>query len=271
MWLHGLVAVVAWAGVALAGSASAADTDRPLRLHYNVYSGGLNAMSGSLAVDLKPDRYAIELAAETKGTIGLIFPWRSVMRTQGRADSSALKPRAHEFTSVARGEPSGIALDYDEAGRFAGRRTTGPEPEEGLEPVSLPLAEGAVDILTATLDLMRHLRSGRSCNQTIPVFDGRRRYDFISAGQGAEMVQRSSYSSFAGQAVKCSIAIRPTGGAWKKRQRRWVDPAKAGDPQPLFASVWFAAPAATVSLPAPVKIQVATPFGEFTAYLSHLE
>ena len=98
--------------------------------------------------------------------------------------------------------------------------------------------------------------------EAVSVFDGRRRYDFVMEPGGAETLSPSDYSPFAGAATICNARmIRIKGfqeyphepdrwGDYKRQARVWV--------APVFEGV----------LPAPVRIEIDTPFGAIRAHLA---
>ena len=249
--------------------AQSAERDR-LLLKYEIYGSGVHALSSSMDVDLRPDRYAVELTATTRGAIGFLFPWSSIVRSDGAAATQNLRPRLHEMTSTWRGEQRSVFLEYDGAGGFTARRAVPAAKDDDREVVEDSVAADTVDVLTAVLELMRRIGAGQGCNQTVPVFDGRRRYNLLSNEQGWELIKGSSYSAYAGQALACSLRVQPVAGFWKKRQRRWVAGDKDAEGQSSLATLWFA-PVGQSSVPVPVRLKVNSPFGDFVGHLVRFE
>ena len=267
--IAGLVFAAALLVSAQQGHARTAAGDR-LSLRYEVYGSGIHALSASMRLDVRPDRYAAEIAASTRGTIGFLFPWSSLVRSDGAAVRQTLKPRLHELTSTWRGEPRSVFLEYDGTGGFLARRAVPPANGDEREPVGDDVAANTVDSLTAILEIMRRIASGESCNQTVAVFDGRRRFDLVSTEQGLESIPRSSYSAYSGTAMACAIRIQPVAGFWKKRQRRFVAGESGSEGQTSFGTLWFAQ-LPDSALPVPVRLKVNSPFGDFIGHLAAYE
>jgi hypothetical protein len=268
MMSHRLRVLALAAMVSTALPAQSAEPDRVL-LRYELYGSGIHALTSSMDLELRPDRYAVELTANTRGTIGFLFPWTSIVRSDGAAAAQSLRPRLHEMTSNWRGEQRSVFLEYDGAGGFAARRVVPQAKDEDREPVADVLAAGTVDLLTAVVEIMRRIGAGQSCNQTVSVFDGRRRYNLLSNDRGWEQIKGSSYSAYSGQALACALRVQPVAGFWRKRQRRWAG-AEGSEGQTSVATLWFA-PVGQSPVPVPVRLKIDSPFGDFVGHLAAFE
>lgn len=266
-----LLLLVMTAAIGVLGSSPAKSNERErLLLKYEIFGSGVHALTSSMNLDLRPDRYAVELTANTRGTIGFLFPWTTVVRSDGTSAAQGLNPRLHEMTSTWRGEQRSVFLEYDGRGGFTARRVVPLASDDDREPVTDAVAADTVDVLTAVLEIMRRIGAGQGCNQTVAVFDGRRRYNLLSSEQGWELIKGSSYSAYSGQALTCSLRVQPVAGFWKKRQRRWATGDSGSEGQSSLATLWFA-PVGQSTAPVPVRMKISSPFGDFTGHLTGFE
>ena len=232
-----------------------------LALDYDVFVGGLHAVKLEAGLSLEPDAYSVDITFETTGWIGRILPWSMRSRAEGRLDTVRARPKKVKSVSKWNGKARSIALDYRDDGRIIARFDPPPETDE-REPVPDALRRDTVDLPSALLTVLRAIARGGECSQAVPVFDGRRRYDFLMEPAGAETLAASSYSPFAGTATICNARIIRIKGFqnYPHQQDRWDDYKRE-------ARVWIA-PVFEGVLPAPVRIEIDTPFGSIRAHLA---
>jgi hypothetical protein len=154
-------------------------------------------------------------------------------------------------------------LGFAEDGRYDLQQTPPPEPDPDIEgelPESLP--DGTVDPLSLSIAASRALEQTGRCDQTVPVFDGRRRYDLTLKHIDAATLPPSEYSVYHGPAVRCSFSMKRISGfrkSWKTR--RQVD-ADASAP-----TIWVAPIRADLP-PVPVRYDGAIALGNIVIHLT---
>src|SRR5690606_11794860 len=82
-------------------------------------------------------------------------------------------------------------------------------------PVPPELRAGALDPLSAVMALSQAVGAGHGCDMTVPVFDGRRRYDMVVADLGQRQLSASGVAGYHGPAQLCSARRVPVAGAGK--------------------------------------------------------
>jgi hypothetical protein len=127
------------------------------------------------------------------------------------------------------------------------------------------LMPGTTDPLSAVLSVAGAIAVGRGCSETVPVFDGRRRYDLIFRAMGSRDLPPNAYSVFSGPAVQCQVTSRVLAGNWRKSGGLASDDEKKKPATLLLAPVVEGMP------PVPVRLEGESRFGEVIMHLTSAE
>lgn len=234
-------------------------------LNFEVYGGGLHVVSFGTQVVLTPRTYEIAAQFQTEGLADGLF--------NGRGSSSAsglLTPGGPRLLNYFQeydgrfGERS-IAMALGEDGSY---RVTAMPPDgihkEGFSP---SVVRGSIDPLTASIFTAVNA-TANPCDQTIPVFDGRRIFHLEFAELETTSLSPEGAGSYQGDAWKCSVLYKPIAGY----TRKWLV-QQAKDPLKPF-TVWMArfdevmGPNGTQPLVLPVRMLFETPVVNATAHLT---
>ncbi|QCG96312.1 DUF3108 domain-containing protein [Azospirillum sp. TSA2s] len=245
--------------------ATAMASAQPVKATYRVFVGGVTALDVEAMLDVTGDRYRVEVSAVTGGTIGRLFSWRTDSLTDGYVRGDDLRPASHRQTSQLRGEPRNVTLTYGPQGDVAVSVSPPPEKDD-REPVPPALQRGTLDPLSAVLDLLFAVGARESCDRSLPVFDGRRRYDMLFSEVGRRIVDPSRYSVFAGVAQQCRVTYKPVAGyARSSPAGRFWQRNDPGDRPPV--DLWLA-PVAAGYPPLPVRLETDSDFGSVVVHLT---
>ena len=247
------------------GPARAAETlsPRTLDLTYDVYLGGLHIFTFDVDMALQPDRYRVTAQGATQGMVGWLYEWQTKLAAEGLDRNGRIEPQRYDVESNWQGNLRTSQLGFAEGGRYDLQQTPPPEPDpdiEGALPESLP--DGTVDPLSLAIAASRALEQTGRCDQTVPVFDGRRRYDLTLTHIDAATLPPSEYSVYHGPAVRCSFSMKRISGfrkSWKTK--RQVD-ADASAP-----TIWIA-PIREDLPPVPVRYDGAIALGNIVIHLT---
>lgn len=221
----------AWVGLAMTGlvglssAAVAAETSpaRMVDLTYDVYLGGLHIFTFDVDMTLQADRYRVAAEGGTQGMIGWLYEWQTKLAAEGLDRNGRIEPQRYDVDSNWQGNQRTVQLGFAEGGRYDLRQTPPPEPDpdiEGALPDSLP--QGIVDPLSLALAASRALAESGRCDQTVPVFDGRRRYDLTLKHIDEATLPPSEYSVYEGPAVRCSFSMKRISGfrkSWSSKRQ----------------------------------------------------
>ncbi|WP_455183425.1 DUF3108 domain-containing protein [Azospirillum palustre] len=237
----------------------------PVKATYRVFVGGVTALDVTATLDVAGDRYRIAVSAVTGGTIGRLFSWRTDSESDGHVHGDDLRPDSHRQTSLLRGEPRNVTLTYGPQGDVS-TSVTPPADKDDREPVPPDLQRGTLDPLTAVLDLLFAVGASEGCDRSLPVFDGRRRYDMVFSEVGRRIVDPSRYSIFSGVAQQCRVSYKPVAGyARSSSSGRFWQRNNPADRPPV--NLWLA-PVAAGSPPLPVRLETDSDFGSVVVHLT---
>lgn len=245
--------------------AAAKASAEPVKATYRVFVGGITALDVEAMLEVTGDRYRIEVSAVTGGAIGRLFSWRTDSLTNGYVRGDDLRPASHRQTSQLRGEPRNVTLTYGPQGDVDASVTPPPEKDD-REPVPPALQRGTLDPLSAVLDLLFAVGASQGCDRSLPVFDGRRRYDMVFSEVGRRIVDPSRYSVFAGVAQQCRVTYKPVAGYGRSSPagRFWQRSSPADRPP---VDLWLA-PVAAGYPPLPVRLETDSDFGSVVVHLT---
>lgn len=183
---------------------------------YRVDLAGFNLGDFRLTTVFRGDDY--EMRGEGRFTVlqGLIFEWHGTTASAGRVTSTGP-------------EPAMYALSYTDGGKkteqlrmtFGSRAVTqvsifpNSRPSPRTIPVTKEQLEGVLDPMSGAF-LSAHSENPNGdlkvCNQTLPVFDGKQRFDLVLRPKRTVSVQKATPTGYAGPAVICGVKFIPIAG-----------------------------------------------------------
>jgi hypothetical protein len=238
-------------------------TARSLDLTYDVYLGGLHIFTFDVDMTLQPDRYRVAAEGATQGMVGWMYEWRTSLSAEGRERDGRIEPERYDAASNWQGNQRTVQLGFAGDGGYELERTPPPEPDPDVEgglPETLP--EGTVDPLSLAVAASQALVETGRCDQTVPVFDGQRRYDLTLTQIDEATVPPSEYSAYRGPAVRCGLSMKRISGfrkSWKSK-RQWDAPTSA-------PTLWVAAIRPDLP-PVPVRYDGAIMLGNIVIHLT---
>jgi uncharacterized protein DUF3108 len=183
---------------------------------YRVDLAGFNLGDFRLTTVFRGDDY--EMRGEGRFSIleGLIYRWNGTTASTGRVTSAGP-------------EPAMYALSYSDGGKkteqlrmtFDSRAVTqvsifpNSRPSPRTIPVTKEQLEGVLDPMSGAF-LSAHSENPNGdlkvCNQTLPVFDGKQRFDLVLRPKRAVSVQTATPTGYSGPAVICGVKFIPIAG-----------------------------------------------------------
>lgn len=255
-------------GLAIAGAAGPAHAAdgapaRTLDLTYGVYLGGLHIFTFDVDMTLRPGRYRVTAEGQTEGMVGWLYEWQTRLAAEGFDRNGRIEARRYVVDSNWQSNQRTVNLGFAGNGRYSLQEAPPQEPDPDIEgelPQSLP--EGTVDPLSLAIAASRALQENGRCDQTLPVFDGRRRYDLTLRHIDQATLPASAYSVYQGPAVRCSFSMKRISGFRKSwRTKRQVD-AETSAP-----TIWVA-PIRPDLPPVPVRYDGAIALGNIVIHLT---
>lgn len=146
---------------------------------YEFFVGGMSIADVSLGAQVDRETYIAESTVSTRGFLDFLIRGRVSSMAEGlRGPFGSLAPQDFRTDYSLRSGAQTMRIGY--AGLTPEKVEY--DPPEPLEPYHLkasPDHRGTLDPLTAAVMALTPANGADLCNRTIPVFDGKRRYDII--------------------------------------------------------------------------------------------
>lgn len=235
---------------------------------YRVDLGSFNLGNFKLTTTFRGEDY--QMRGEGRFTVlqGLIYEWRGVTASSGRVTSMGPEPAMYAF-NYADSAKMGERLRM----RFDGRAVTDVSiiPRNRPLPHTIPVTkeqlEGVLDPMSgAFLSAKSENPNGdlSVCNKTLPVFDGRQRYDLVVTPKRVVSVKRTTRTGYGGPAVICGVKFIPIAG------HQADNPAIRLMQQSNEIEVWLV-PVRGTFMYVPYRIVLPTPVGYGTAVVTSIQ
>jgi hypothetical protein len=243
------------AALAIAPGRSA-DSGR-ITLRVEVFgSGGMQVATDRTIIDEAGGQYAIIGDLGTSGLAGLFQNFQSHSEVRGRLASAAERPEAFHADIRRNGTDRHDRVDYRADGTASGSST--PTASGAATGASAIPGRGTVDPLTAYFVVERQLGRGGSCTISVPVFDGRHRYNLQFTDAGQQSLTPSGNHRFSGVARLCHMRRDDVAGYPTEQLE-----------MPKRGSFWYAR-LVPGDLMLPVRMELVTDIGTVNGYLAEL-
>ncbi|MDD3029366.1 MAG: DUF3108 domain-containing protein [Alphaproteobacteria bacterium] len=225
----------------------------PLETQYDVYVGGIHLISGRIWFEEQKGRYRTIVRAGTHGFWHWLFPWDTVLEAKGRIKGARFEPQVFFTRDVWDDKPRKTWLRFDGRGDVVPAFDP-PNNDKNREAVTKDQRRGALDPITALLQLLGHVAVEKNCRAPVAVFDGKRRFDITGRDLGEDEISGDGYGAYSGPARRCTADFTMVSGAWKDREHaRFWKKSETEDGRDPF-SIWLASP--EPSLPElPVRLE----------------
>lgn len=214
---------------------------------------GLHVLTLHTQLEEVADRYAITADYATTGVAGLVVDQSTRSQARGRVTPVSAQPDSFRSDTRRNGDERHNRIDYRPDGTIDASSTPAPP-----DPIAPDAARGTVDNLTAYFRLERQLAAKRSCALTVPVFDGRHRYDLVFEDGGQEMLSAEGGQKWEGAAIACRMT----------RHIRGVPDGEEGEGA-RRGTIWYA-PLLPGDVMVPVRMELKTQIGTVDAYLAEV-
>lgn len=241
-----------------------------LTVGYTLYWGGLKLGEATMEAALGDSGYEVTSVMKTGGLVEMINDSKYRIVAAGEVSGRSIVPRTYH--SVFDGGKKGqvVKLAYDETW-LPGPTFSDPPYGKKLEkyPVSEDQKRGSVDPLSGILYLIAGstVTADKPCGTTVPVFDGRRRYNLNLSYKKRERQKIRGGKVYQGKALRCVMEYEQVAGFKNKKEEHDTE---AGEiPLPTL-HVWMADDLIEPFV-VPVKVVAPTDYGAVTMILDAFE
>ncbi len=234
-----------------------AEVPARLSLTYEVWSSGFNSLGLEANLVRSATTYRVNLAVESKGVVGWLFPFKLMLRSSGVVEGTILKPWRFQSAAVEPGKTRRREILYGNNGILE-LKTDGRPDAEARKRVPDHLTRDSLDPASAIYSVIEFLARGRRCAGDFPVFDGKRRYDLRLEEMGRRTLGPSGYAMYSGAATLCRVAI--------DRRAGFPERGRKVNRFPSRVDVWLAAVGDGIP-PLPVRIESRNDIGVHVGHL----
>jgi hypothetical protein len=224
---------------------------------YSIYLTGLRVARGAVTVDLSEAGYVASGGARTSGFLRLISKGDGSMNVRGafQANRTITSNFSGRYNSSRREQKIELGI----ANGFAKEISVQPPPpdsDKGRVPITKESRTNVVDPMSAMLALVTKgdLLNPESCDRTLPIFDGRYRFNVVLSFVRTE--KSITAEGYGGPALVCRARYVPIAGHRDKETVRQM-----AENRDMF--VWLA-PVSGTRVLAPIKATISSPVGNFT-------
>src|SRR5438067_4478989 len=193
------LAALSWLAFGVAAAPAVAADQISMRVE--VYGPlNLHVLTLHTRLERNGDSYAVMADYATTGVAGLVVDQKTHSQARGRITPASAQPESFRSDTRRNGVERHNRVDY----RPDGSLEAGSDPPPP-QPMTPEAARGTVDNLTAYFRLERQLAAKKTCAMTVPVFDGRHRYDLVFEDAGQKTLSPESGQRFEGTTIACRM------------------------------------------------------------------
>lgn len=245
-----------------AAPAVSSNRETPLSIDADYIASVLVFRVGRVTLNAEMGRedYTASAHVEAAGLAALFTDFDIDSEVAGRYGANGPEPDRYGHTERTGEKTRVIDVRFQEG---VAQSTATPDFSSWGEPAaSAADRTGVVDPMTATLLLSEMVAAsgGAPCEGSIPVFDGKQRYNLNLASRGTEQVRTRGWR---GEALICEAFYEPVSGY---DPEDWPEPGETRHP----LTMWIA-PIADGTAFLPVRLHTRAGFGGVTVELRRLE
>ncbi len=209
----GRVAAAAWAAAAAVAAAAAltspAFAQGRLTAQYRISVAGIPIGRGDFTAEIFADRYVAAGSGSAAGFLRILVSGEGTVTARGVVSNGRLA--ATEFTATLDEDDdhSTAKMSFDN-GTVKDLVSESSAPAEDRIPLTEAHRHGVIDPVSAMLVPAGEALSPAPCQRTLPIFDGRRRYDLRLSFKRMDNVKTDK--GYRGAVVVCAAEFRPIAG-----------------------------------------------------------
>jgi hypothetical protein len=198
--------------LALAWLGGAASADSRLEAHYDVSVAGLTVGRTDISVVIGGAEYSGSATGRASGLLRALVAGEGTLGTRGAVLDDRLVPASFSAKTAGDDETSAVTMTLEGGdAKDVTAETSAPDAER--VPLTADHRKGIVDPLSALLVRVGgagDVVAAEACGRTLPIFDGRRRFDLALSFKRIERVKAAK--GYAGPAVVCAVAFKAIAG-----------------------------------------------------------
>ena len=202
--------------ILLAASADGLTTSgahaQKLEARYVISMTGIRVGQSTWTVRIEADRYSASATGGSVDLMNVLVRGEGSARVSGSIKDGRLVPAEFSSKLIEEGEKSDLKMRFEE-GVVTAVEADGPPPGPDRVPLTQAHVMGVTDPLTALLipeeDNGGTAPNKESCNRTLSIFDGRRRYDLVLT---FKRIEDTRDKQLPGRVLVCNVILHPIAG-----------------------------------------------------------
>jgi hypothetical protein len=208
--------LAAWPAAALAlvmtTLGDAAHADSQLTAHYSISLAGLTVGKSDVAVVIGSAEYTSAATGAASGLLRALVTGEGTLGARGAVADGRLAPASFSAKTAGDDETSAVTMTIEGGDvKDVTAETNAPNAERVA--LTADHRKGIVDPLSALLIEVGgtgDVVAQEACRHTLPIFDGRRRFDLALSFKRLDRVKAAK--GYAGPAVVCAVRFKPIAG-----------------------------------------------------------
>ena len=244
------------AGALAAALPAAALAQGKLEAHYTVTLAGIPIGKGDWTIEIADTHYSASVNGTTTGLMRVLTEGEGSTVARGTLSAGRVQSSTYASTVKSRKKKDEVRVTLDKGSVKDTSADPPPDHDRERVPVSEADLQNVFDPMSASLLATPgngNPLSAEACQRTLPIFDGRLRYDLQLAFKRMDTVKAEK--GYSGPVVVCAVYFTPIGGYIPSRAAiRYI--AKQRDME-----IWLA-PVVGTRVLVPFRVQGPTPIGE---------
>jgi hypothetical protein len=207
--------LAAWPAAALAlalATFDAARADSRLAAHYGVWVAGLSVGKTDIDLVIGAVEYTNAANGRASGLLRALVTGEGTLSTRGAVIDGRLLPASFSAKTVGDDETSSVTMTIENGDvKDVTAETSAPDAERVA--LTADHRKGIVDPLSALLVPVGgsgEVVAAEACQRTLPIFDGRRRFDLALSFKRLDRVKAAK--GYAGPVVVCAVKVKAIAG-----------------------------------------------------------
>lgn len=197
----------------LLAATTAAAADARLEVHYEGSVTAVPVGRGEFILDITDTGYAAVGSARVTGIAKLVSRGKGSVSARGNFIDGEISPTNYSTKSESDKKKENIEISL--AGNTVTQFSVFPptKPAKDRIPVAEKDRQGVVDPMSASIITVpdgRDMLSPENCKRTIPIFDGRQRYDLVFSYERTDKAK--DIKGYSGKMLVCRVDYRPIAG-----------------------------------------------------------
>lgn len=154
--------------------------------------------------------YSASSSADISALFGA-FKWKGTIQSQGTAGAGGPIPSNFAMNFTSKKKTGSIAMTFEKHAVKSYEVLPQKPPHPDAIPVKPDDLAAVLDPLSAILSIT-HATSAKPCDRTLPIFDGKTRFNLVMSYKGTEKITDKQPSGQPSQLVVCKVKYIPVSG-----------------------------------------------------------